>query len=169
MNKLLTSSFKNAMLFTTMGDLSVQISKKGKVSIKKQAANFTDAPSLDHDKAKQRKVESSEYLTLLGVCDEQGKVIPKMADKFKQINKYLEIIEAQLKHLDTSKELSIVDMGSGKGYLTFALYDYLVNQQDIKAKVVGIEMREDLVEFCNKTAKACGFEGLSFELNSIQD
>lgn len=169
LNKLLNVSFKNAMLFTTDGDLSVQISKKGKVSIKSLAATFTEFPSLSHDKPKQRKVEQEVYLNLLGICDDQGNVIPKMADKFKQINKYLEIVDAQLKHIDTSKELSIVDMGAGKGYLTFALYDYLVNQKSLKAKVVGIEQRLDLVEFCNKTAKACAFDGLTFEQKNIQE
>ena len=92
-----------------------------------------------------------------------------MADKFRQINKYLEVIENLLKNADLPKTISVVDMGSGKGYLTFALYDFLVNQKKIDAKITGIEARKELVEFCNKTAIACGFENLHFEHKTIQD
>jgi protein-L-isoaspartate O-methyltransferase len=105
----------------------------------------------------------------LGVTDGEGNVIPKMADKFRQINKYLEIIESLIKNADLPEKISIVDMGSGKGYLTFALYDYLVQQRKMDVTITGIELRKELVDFCNDTAKACGFENLKFENKAIQE
>ncbi|HRP61506.1 MAG TPA: SAM-dependent methyltransferase, partial [Vicingus sp.] len=80
-----------------------------------------------------------------------------------------EVIESLLKQTDLPKTISVVDMGSGKGYLTFALYDFLVNQKKIDATITGIEARKDLVDFCNKTAQDCGFEKLHFKHQTIQD
>ncbi len=168
-NKLLDGKFKIATLFTLEEDFTIQLSKKGKVSTRATSASFKNKPPKEHDQPKTKRAKLGKYLSLLGVCDEQGKVIPKMADKFKQINKYLEIVEVQLKYIDTNKSLSIVDMGSGKGYLTFALYDYLVNQKKIDARIKGIEQRKELVDFCNKTAQKCGFENLHFKQQSIQE
>jgi tRNA A58 N-methylase Trm61 len=105
----------------------------------------------------------------LGITDKDGVVIPKMADKYRQINKYLEIIESLIKNTDLPKTIAVVDMGSGKGYLTFALYDYLVNQKKMEATITGIEQRKELVDFCNKAAKACAFENLGFNSQSIQE
>lgn len=168
-NKLLNGKFRIATLFTLEEDFTIQLSKKGKVSTRNTLPSFKNKPPKEHDQPKTKRAKLGKYLTLLGVCDEQGKVIPKMADKFKQINKYLEIVEAQLKHIDTSKSLSIVDMGSGKGYLTFALYDYLVNQRKVDVNITGIEQRKELVDFCNKTAQQCDFEKLQFKQQSIQE
>ena len=168
-NKLLDGKFRITTLFTLDEDFTVQLSKKGKVTTRTTSPSFKNKPPKEHDQPKTKRAKLGKYLTLLGVCDQQGNVIPKMADKFKQINKYLEIVEAQLKYIDTKNSLSIVDMGSGKGYLTFALYDYLVNQKKIDADITGIEHRKELVNFCNKTAKECGFEKLEFKQQSIQE
>ena len=164
---LLNSSFKIATLFTLEEDYSLRISKKGKISIIKALPSFANRPPETHDKPKTKRAELGKYLNLLGITDEKGAVIPKMADKFKQINKYLEIVENLIKNADLPKTVNIVDMGSGKGYLTFALYDFLSNQKKMEIKVTGIEQRQELVDFCNKTAKECWFENLHFERNTI--
>jgi len=169
LTEVLNQKFKIAILFTLQEDFTIQFSKKGKASTKTMRPSFEHKPPASHDKPKTRRAQLGKYLSLLGVTDEQGVVIPKMADKFKQINKYLEIIENQLKHIDLKGAVNIVDMGSGKGYLTFALYDYLVNQKKIDAHITGIELREELVSFCNSTANKCGFENLQFQQNSIQE
>ncbi len=169
LNKLLNEKFKVATLFTLVEDFVIQFSKKGKATVKSLTPSFEHKPPKSHDKPKEKRAKLGQYLTLLGVTDNQGNVIPKMADKFKQINKYLEIIEAQLKHTELKGKVNIVDMGSGKGYLTFALYDFLVNQKKMDAHIKGIELRKELVDFCNKTAKQCGFENLQFESQTIQD
>ncbi|TXB64731.1 SAM-dependent methyltransferase [Vicingus serpentipes] len=167
-NKLLDGKFRAAILFTLDEDFTLQLSKKGKVSTRTTHPSFKNKPPQTHDKPKTKRAALGKYLTLLGVCDESGMVIPKMADKFKQINKYLEIIEGLIKNTKLPNEARIVDMGSGKGYLTFALYDYLVNQRKIDVKITGIELRQELVDFCNETAKKCGFENLKFEAKPIE-
>ncbi|MCO6499188.1 MAG: SAM-dependent methyltransferase [Vicingus serpentipes] len=166
---LLNTSFKIATLFTLDKDYSILISKKGKISSKQSEPSFNNKPPEEHDKPKKKRALLGQYLTLLGIADKEGNIIPKMADKFKQINKYLEIIEGLIKDMHYSKPLQIVDMGSGKGYLTFALYDYLVNQRKIEATIIGIDQRKELIDFCNETAKACGFENLHFEQKSIEE
>lgn len=168
LTELLNQKFKIAILFTLEEDFTIQFSKKGKVSTKTTPPSFQNKPPETHDNPKKKRAELGKYLHLLGITDENGSVIPKMADKFKQINKYLEIIENLIKNADLPKSVNIVDMGSGKGYLTFALYDYLVNQKKMEINVTGIEQRKELVDFCNKTATECGFENLHFETNTIQ-
>jgi tRNA A58 N-methylase Trm61 len=168
-SELLNQKFKVGILFTLAEDFTIQFSKKGKVSTRTTLASFKNKPPETHDQPKVRRAELGKYLNLLGITDNDGVIIPKMADKYKQINKYLEIIENLMKHADLSKTISIVDMGSGKGYLTFALYDYLTNQRKREVTIKGIEMREELVDFCNKTAKQCGFDGLSFVRQTIQE
>jgi len=164
----LSGKFRAAILFTLEEDFTIQLSKKGKVSTRTGYPSFKNKPPKTHDKPKTKRAALGKYLTLLGVCDEQGVLIPKMADKFRQINKYLEIIEGLIKNTKLPNQAHIVDMGSGKGYLTFALYDYLVNQRKIDVQITGIELRPELVVFCNETAKKCGFENLKFEAKPIE-
>jgi hypothetical protein len=168
LRELLYHKFRNATLFTLVEDYSVQFSKKGKITSKSGEPSFKNKPPQTHDKPKKKRAELGKYLVLLGVTDDQGVVIPKMSDKFKQINKYLEIIESLIKNTDLPKAVKVVDMGSGKGYLTFALYDFLANQKKMEVEIVGIEQRKELVDFCNAVAKECGFNGLTFETSSIE-
>ena len=166
---LLLENFRAATLFTLANDLLVFISKKKKVSYKINPASFKNKLPETHDKPKQRLAEAGNYLLHLGITDKNGKVIHKMADKYRQINKYLEIIEGLLKATKLPKKINIVDMGSGKGYLTFALYDYLVNQKNYNATVTGIELREELVNYCNDVAEKSEFKNLSFVAQPIQE
>lgn len=167
---LMENSFQHAALFSTRGDVSLRVSKKGKASIVKTTPNFTEAPVTAHDRQKVKRADhQDQYLTALGILDGNGELIPKMADKFKQINKYLEIIEGLVKSVSLPDVIRVVDMGSGKGYLTFALYDYLKNKLSLNVSVTGIELRKDLTDYCNATAKACGFDNLYFENRSIEE
>lgn len=92
-----------------------------------------------------------------------------MQDKYKQIDKFVEIIESLLDQVKLPNHLRVVDMGSGKGYLTFALYDYLTNTRHIEAEVSGVELRPHLVDLCNNIAERVGFSGLHFHTGSIVD
>lgn len=166
---LLMDNFRAATLFTLANDLLVFISKKKKVSYKLNAPSFKNKLPDTHDKPKERLAQAGNYLQHLGITDKNGKVIHKMADKYRQINKYLEIIEGLLKPTKLPKKINIVDMGSGKGYLTFALYDYLVNQKKYNATVTGIELRKELVDYCNNVAEKSEFKNLSFVAQPIQD
>jgi len=168
LNDLLNTSFKIATVFTLNEDYSLRISKKGKFSIVKTHPSFTNKPPVEHNRPKKKYAELGKYLNLLGITDDKGSVIPKMADKFRQINKYLEIVESLIDTNRLSKKIKIVDMGCGKGYLTFALYDYLVSQKKMDVSIIGVEMRQGLVDYCNQVAEKSGFDNLKFECNSIE-
>ena len=166
---LLLNKFRFATLFSLKEDVQLFVSKKKVVSYKTQFPSFKNKPPETHNKPKEHKVITGEYLTYLGVSDKNGKIIPKMADKYRQINKYLEIIDNLVSTSNLPKTVHIVDMGSGKGYLTFALYDYLKNTKGFDVEITGIELRQKLVAYCNDIAQKCGFEKLNFECKRIED
>ena len=166
---LLTNNFKIGTLFTLEYDISLKINKKGKIALLKVKPSFTNKLPETHDRPKEKRVENYSYLFHLGITNDDGSVIPKMADKFRQINKYLEIIEVQLSSIELPDTINIVDMGSGKGYLTFALYDFLTNKLNLKVNIIGIELRKELVDFCNSIADKCEFENLTFISERIEN
>lgn len=168
--KMLKENFRNTTLITTDQTLSMLTSKKGKVSLNRSTANEKAKVGKSHDREKKKRASSDKlYLKHLGVTNDQGEVIPKMADKYRQINKYLEIIEGLIDSSNLPKKINVVDMGSGKGYLTFALYDYLKSSLKLNVNVTGIELRSELVDYCNLTADKCGYENLKFECQPIQE
>ena len=163
--------FKNAILYSTESDYNILFNKKMKGRIMKQKATFDKTISISHNKTKQRfiKTKNNSYLVSLGVVDKLGHVNKNMEDKYKQINKYIETVDGILKSSDLKSKTSIniVDMGSGKGYLTFALYDYFTNTLNKKTQIIGVEQRPDLVNLCNSIAKENNYTGLSFNKGSI--
>lgn len=167
--RLLKDTFRISTLFTLAADIVLMFSKKDKAALRQNKPSLAGISSAEHDREKTRRAGKNEaYLTSLGIADGEGKVVPKMADKYRQINKYLEIIESLIREARLPEEINIVDMGSGKGYLTFALYDYLHNKLQRKVHVTGIELREELVDYCNKIAAECEFAGLKFECKPIE-
>lgn len=163
--KLNEKEFRSASLQTTEYLYTLQFNKQWKVT--RQNAPHP-LPELSHDKSKSRALESSRnFLQILGITSTKGEVYKHAQDKYKQINHYIELISPAVKSLN-AKKLRVADMGSGKGYLTFALYDYLAKEQ-IEAEVVGVETRSELVRFCNQAAQECGFTGLSFQEGYIAD
>ena len=163
-NELLERDFKAANLLTISQDLQLTISKKGKASLliqhKKQAIT---APNLEHNREKQRFLSlEREFWHDLGVIDKQQQLIPAMSRKWKQINKFIEIFAHALEEgrIDLQQALHIVDFGSGKGYLTFALHDYLRQQRHNPAQVTGIELRDNLVQLCQQAIQRCQLQGL---------
>ena len=168
--ELIGPSFLQAQLKTTSESHQLLISKKGKSKLISSKYD-SDAPSNLHNKEKNYliKSENNKYLQMLGICDNNGRVKDKQQDKYKQINKYVELMSSWLTKLDPSKTQHIVDMGSGKGYLTFALYDYLTNSLKQNIKMIGVELRPELVSLCMEIRKACGFNGLEFVSKDIND
>ncbi|MCF0206028.1 MAG: SAM-dependent methyltransferase, partial [Bacteroidales bacterium] len=165
------SEFRFATLFTIKADYVLQHSGSS-FKIKQQPASVTELPTLDHDRNKKRKIEADankKYLNLLGITDKNGSVNPKSQDKYKQITHYVEILSSEIDKLPTDRTIKVADMGSGKGYLTFALYDYLTNSLHCDAEVVGVEIRDDMVQLCNKFANESNFGKLSFVKSSIAD
>ncbi len=172
LQKLLTEGFYVATLFTTEYDVQYENFYDKKFTIRKIPATIKELPSIEHDRNKNRQITASSeknYLFELGITDKSGNVLKNSQDKFKQINHYIENLSALLKEFSSDKALKVVDMGSGKGYLTFALYDYLKNILKIDASVTGVEIRPELVALCNRIAKDSGFEKLNFAEGSIND
>ena len=168
--RLLEVSFMQGYLTSTTANYHLLINKKGNSTLLKKPAASTDSPTLQHDKVKQRPITTTKnhYLQALGILNSEFKVRPDMQDKYRQINKYIEIIEGIIKEVKLPPLVHIADMGSGKGYLTFALYDYLTNQLKQEVEMTGVEFRKELVDKCNIIADEAGFKGLSFKEGAIE-
>jgi tRNA A58 N-methylase Trm61 len=170
--KMLQQEFYNADVFTTTHDYHLSIHKNEQAKIVTKPATLSARPDAHlHDKQKQRIIKATDkiYLHELGITTADGVVKKDMQDKYKQINRYVEIIEGIIKGLNFADGLKVVDMGSGKGYLTFALYDYLQNILKVQAHIEGIELRPELVHACNQVAEKSNFSNLIFTTGSIQD
>jgi Methyltransferase domain len=169
----LGKDFYSANLFTLKQNVQIEYSKKLKTILTYSKPTFTEPPPRSHNKEKQRIIgaQGNLYLSKLGVTNEQGEVREKQGDKFRQINKFIEIVSSVFKssQLVEKKDISIVDMGSGKVYLTFALYDYFANILKIKVQMIGVESREDLVEIDNNIANELQYNNLHFVKGLIQD
>ncbi|WP_026994097.1 class I SAM-dependent methyltransferase [Flectobacillus major] len=167
----LNDGFKIATLMTTTEDWAFEYHKNQKSSLRQKTASTTNTPSLGHDKAKKRLIQPTEksYLHDLKITDEQGNVYKNAQDKYRQINHYVEIIGSLIKDISTDKLKKVVDMGSGKGYLTFALYDYLHTTLGLSTAVQGVEYRPDMVTLCNDIAQKAQFSQLDFIQGSILD
>ena len=127
--------------------------------------------SLMHNKEKDRRIQTANniYLRELGICNAQFELRREMSDKYKQINQYIELLAPHLQGFDTQKTIRFADMGSGKGYLTFALYDFVQNTLQRNVHGVGVEYRNDMVTLCNKIATMAGFEQLTFVEGTIDN
>ncbi len=159
----LLSHSKQVNLFTLHEDVQLKKNKKkAMLSRQKKQAEATKIEQ-QHNREKHRYVQQqSPFLKHLGITDEKGQVIPSMARKWKQINKFIEIFSNAYEQIDASQQaLNIVDFGSGKGYLTFALYDYL-QARNKTPLITGVELRSNLVEFCQQVADEVGFNHLDF-------
>jgi len=167
----LLRGFYVATLYTTAFDLVFENLHDKKFILRRNDPTNILVPLPDHDRTKKRLIsaEGKSYLTDLKVTDEKGKVLVNSQDKFKQINHYIEILSTLIKEIPARETIKVVDMGSGKGYLTFALYDYLTNVLKVKSEVTGVEFRPELVELCNKIAKNTGFNKLRFEQGTIEN
>jgi len=164
--------YKQGILNTAEGDYQVLMNKKGKAKIiKNKPTKVMDEMNLSHNRKKNYVIEEGtpcDFLHRLGVMDEKGMVFKSKYDKFRQINKYLEVMEGSLKTLDMSKKIRIVDFGSGKAYLTFALYWYLVQKLGVEVEIVGLDLKKNVIELCNNIAKELNYKDLSFKMGDIK-
>ena len=169
---LVANSFSAANLFTTAAEAQLAISKKGKVLYQhKQLQHVATALPSAHNREKQRYLTLQRpFLQELGVTDAQQQLIPSMSRKWKQINKFIEIFSnaVQESGLKERQQLHVADFGSGKAYLTFAMHDYLTNTLGLQAKVTGVELRQNLVDLCNNTAKKLSLAGIDFEQGDVK-
>jgi SAM-dependent methyltransferase len=167
----LGQTYLAATLFTDKNDISLVVNKKGKARLTRAKPTQSAKASASHNRQKEYLIASdTAYLRELGVTDKAGKVIPKMYGKFRQIAKFIEIVDHSIQSgaLNKQQALSVLDVGSGKGYLTFALYDYLSRKWSSDVSITGVDTKGDVVALCNKIAKNVGFEHLEFKAQNVE-
>ena len=165
------SQFNNAEILSAAENLSLYTLPNGKIQVKTTASTLKAPVLLAHDKTKDKLIalDNNVYLRELGVANADFELRREMSDKYRQINKYIELLSPNLKAANLPADFHVVDMGSGKGYLTFALYDYLTNGLKLMPKMTGVEFRPDLVQICNDIATKANFSQLKFEKGTIAD
>lgn len=164
--------FRQAEIASALGTGLILVSKKGKVTVKvkrRAAGTAASAPSrmvpMSHNRRKRYVLEEGRavpFLVDLGVMTKDGKVVNSRYDKFRQINRFLEMIEDVLPQLDPKRESTIIDFGCGKSYLTFAMYHYLKELKGYPVRIIGLDLKEDVIRHCSRLAEEYGYEGLTF-------
>ena len=185
---LLGPVFRHAQLHTRDAVVELMISQRGVCTLRRRpgsadaaAIDDRDArrPASSHDREKHRSVDVTRpFLTALGVTTAQHTVVPAMSRKWKQINKFVEVfagalqasdlLDAELAQTGAARPVRVVDFGSGKGYLTFAVHDHLLQQPGIDAQVTGVELRPDMVRLGNAVVAQLGLAGLRFDEGDVR-
>lgn len=169
----LVQGFRQINLFTTAGECEIRISKNG-------ACHFSNrikeplTPSAAGENNKEHHylldpVLTAPFLSKLGVCDEKGRIFDKKRAKFKQINRFVEILDDCYSRLPQKGTLTVCDFCCGKSYLTFAVYYYLTAIRNRNVKMYGVDLKKDVIDFCGKTATELGFENMDFYCKDISD
>jgi len=169
--RLLIENFKQGLIFTKSADYQILISKKEKVNILKKKPTKENI-DLSHNRKKAYIIEDGEpcdFLIRLGVMNDKGKVVSKRYDKFRQINRFLEMVADVIPKIDKDKTLNIVDFGCGKSYLTFALYYYLIDILGLDVNIIGLDLKHDVINFCNEVALDLNYHRLKFIHGDIKD
>lgn len=166
---LMTSDFKQAIFFTRSADWHLLRNRKGHLAMSRHKASKSE-PLLMHNRTKAYLLAEGtpiDFLVQLGVMSRDGKVLAKKRDKFKQINRFLEIVADVLTHFSQDQTLRIVDFGCGKSYLSFALYYYLHYVKGYQVTLTGLDLKKDVIAFCSKVAKELHYENLHFQVGDI--
>ena len=165
--------FKQMQLETKQHRYTVLVSKKGKVTIqKKQQTGTVKEVELAHNREKNYILKEGipvPFLRDLGVMTSEGKIVRTKFDKFRQINRFLEFVEDILPQLDREKEITILDFGCGKSYLTFAMYYYLYELQKYDVRIIGLDLKTDVIRHCNELSEKYGYSKLKFLEGNIAD
>ncbi|MGE6491103.1 class I SAM-dependent methyltransferase [Exiguobacterium sp. NPDC077395] len=167
----LLETFRQGQFQLKESDLQFQLSKKFKVTFKERQTAQKEI-QLSHNREKQYVLPLDEpvpFLIRLGIQSSDGKVKRQKYDKFKQINRFLEFIEDSLKHLPTDRTVRILDFGSGKSYLTFALYHFLHEMKGYDVHITGLDLKKEVIEECASIAKDLGYERLEFLVGDINE
>ena len=167
--EIIDGKYKQMTAWSSSETFDLKISKKGKIFLGKKKNDNSKIITKGHNKEKNYILKEGmiiEPLIDLGVFTKEGKVVNSKYDKYKQINRFIEIIDDEIKKNDY-KELTILDFGCGKSYLTFVLYYYFVKIKNINVKMSGLDLKEDVIKKCNEIAKRYNYDNLHFELGDI--
>jgi SAM-dependent methyltransferase len=166
-------NMKQMQMETKQWNYTVLVSKKGKLTIKRKAQkNPNKQADMNHNRKKQYILEEGTmvpFLRDLGVMTEEGKIVRTKFDKFRQINRFLEFIEDILPQLDKGREVTILDFGCGKSYLTFAMYYYLHKLKQYDIRIIGLDLKSEVIRHCNELSVKYGYEKLTFLEGDIAD
>lgn len=167
------AQFKQLQMETKQSRYTALVSKKGKVTIqRKQQSGCVKEVDLSHNRSKKYILQEGTvvpFLQDLGVMTAEGKIVRTKFDKFRQINRFLEFIEDILPQLDNKKEITILDFGCGKSYLTFAIYYYLHEMKKYDVRIIGLDLKSDVIRHCNELSEKYGCEKLKFLEGNIAD
>ena len=169
---LLLEQFRQIHAQFTDQSVHVQLSKKNKVLWKSDKQTAVKEVNLSHNRKKQYLLDDATpypFLIRLGVQTEDGKVKKQKYDKFKQINRFVEFIDDSLQYLPKDRTIRILDFGSGKSYLTFALYHYLKVEKGLNIRVTGLDLKKEVIEECNRIATDLQYDDLEFLVGDIND
>ncbi|MFC4354905.1 class I SAM-dependent methyltransferase [Chryseomicrobium palamuruense] len=167
----LTDEYRQFQLVFAGESLHIQLTKKKKVSVS-SSPNDQQSASLSHNRKKNYVLDPDEvhpFLVRLGVQTKDGKIKSQKQDKFKQINRFIEFAEDALGYLPTDRPLKIIDFGSGKSYLTFALYHYLHEMKGYEVQLTGLDLKKEVIEHCAEIARDLNYTGLTFQVGDISD
>lgn len=152
---------------------TVLVSRKGKVTVRRRRRQKEAQPAdRSHNREKHYIMEEGKpvpFLKDLGVMTEDGKIVRTKTDKFRQINRFLEFVEDILPRLERDRELTILDFGCGKSYLTFAMYHYLHELRGYDIRIIGLDLKKDVIDHCGKLAEKYGYDKLTFLVGDIAD
>ena len=171
MNALLTD-FKQMQLVCREKTFTVLVNKKQKAVIREAAVKTAAPVNLKHNRKKQYLIEEGSpvpFLVELGVMTKDGAVVRKKYDKFRQINRFLEFVRDVEDELPKDRTCTIIDFGCGKSYLTFAMYYYLHEKRGMDVRMIGLDLKEDVISHCNSLAQQFGYENLTFLTGDIKD
>ena len=169
LEQYLAEGFRQMNVFSMETEYDVKISQKGKLAVhKRQGKNQAIRIEGNNRKKKYILEEGMDIPAFreLGIFTKDGKIVSAMYDKFRQINRFIEMVDDVLKTYKKD-EIHIIDFGCGKSYLTFFLYYYIVEIRHIKAKIVGLDLKEQVIKNCNALAEKCGYKDLTFEIGNI--
>ena len=163
--------FKQMQMETRKFRYQVLVSKKGKMTIQRrlQTGRFKEI-DLSHNRKKHYILEEGKavpFLQDLGVMTKDGKIVASRYDKFRQINRFLEFIRDILPKLPKDREITILDFGCGKSYLTFAMYYYLRELEGLDVNIIGLDLKEDVIRHCSELARSYGYDKLHFYQGDI--